>query len=682
MILIPISLQANEVITPPVAKRDPANVDPYHWLNKRDNQNVLNYLNAENEYTKQKMASTVKLQDTLFEEFKNRIKEDDNSVPYRKGNYFYYVRYEKNKSYPLYCRKKNNLENPEEIMLDVNELAKDHEFYNVGTLRVSPNENLLAFAEDTQGRRKYTIRIKDLTTQKYLNDVIKETQGTVEWANNSSTLFYVNSDPITLRANQILQHKLNHPVTEDRLVYEEKDDTYYCELSKTKSKKFLMISSINKTSTEYQILDADHPDEAFSLFSKRQKGIEYYIENLNDKFIIRTNLNAPNFTLMQCELTKTQAEHWKPFIAYNDSTYTNDFDVFDNFLAIQQRIKGLDQIQIYPLNKNKPYYIPFDEPDYSASVVSTPEMSSNEVRFTYSSLKTPTIVYDFNISTKQKILKKQQEVLAGFKTDNYTTDRRYAKANDGTAIPISLVYRNDKFASHKNPLLITGYGSYGMSYDSEFDPYVISLLDRGFVYAIAHIRGGSELGSKWYAEGKLLKKKNTFTDFINSTVYLEKAGFGASGKLYASGGSAGGLLIGAVINMEPHLFNGVIAQVPFVDVINTMIDPNIPLTTSEYAEWGDPKDKQYYEYILSYSPYDNVSRSAYPNILVTAGYHDSQVQYWESAKWVAKLRSTKTDNNLLLLKTNMTAGHSGASGRYDAYREKAFEYAFLLSLQQ
>ncbi len=684
-----ISANGNEMIKAPIAKKEMTTfhehgrdrVDPYHWLNKRDNPEVLAYVNAENEYTKSKMESTLELQKKLETEFKNRIKQNDTTVPYRKANYYYYTRFEENKTYPIYCRKKGNLEAPEEIMLDVNELAKGHDYYSIEAMKISPSENLLAYAEDSQGRRKYKIRIKDLTTGQLLKDTIVDTASDLEWANDSKTLFYSLPDPVTLRSNRIYQHKLGNEINKDKLVYEEKDDTYYCEVLKTKSRKYLMIGSFKKDTTEFQILDANTPDKAFTVFSPRVEGQEYYIDHLHNEFIIRTNENAPNFKLMKCGLDKTINKYWQPFLPYNPDIYLNDVEVFDNFIVLEERQKGLDHIKIHPLNKEASFYIEFDEPDYDASVIYTPEMSSNEVRFNYSSLKTPTSIYDFNVKTKHKVLKKQEEILGGFESKNYEVKRLFAKATDGALIPISVVYRKDKFKSHHNPLLISGYGSYGLSYESDFDPYVISLLDRGFVFAIAHIRGGSELGRQWYYQGKYLNKKNTFTDFIDSTQHLIKEGYGAANNIFAMGGSAGGLLMGAVINMQPQLYKGIIAQVPFVDLINTMMDPDIPLTTAEYAEWGNPNDKTYYDYMLSYSPYDNVQSKAYPNMLVTASYHDSQVQYWEAAKWVAKLRDMTKSDHLLLLKTTMNAGHSGASGRYEHYKEKAFEYAFLLSLE-
>jgi oligopeptidase B len=470
------------------------------------------------------------------------------------------------------------------------------------------------------------------------------------------------------------------PTNKDKLKYEEKDDTYYCEIAKTKSKKYLMIGSFKKDSTEFHILDANYPDESFRLFSPRLDGHEYYIEHLKNKFIIRTNHQAPNFKVMECPVDNTLFKHWVEFVSHKEDIYIENIQIFNTFIALELRKKGMTQINIHPYNQSGDYFIEFDEPDYVVSFGENPEISSHHLRFNYSSLKTPNTIYDFDTISKHKILKKQDTIL-GFNSSLYQTHRIFAKAKDGAQVPISLVYRKDKFQKNKNPLLITGYGSYGVSYDAAFNPFVLSLLDRGFVYAIAQIRGGSDLGRDWYFQGKLLHKKNTFTDFITAAEYVESEGYAAKNKKYAVGRSAGGLLMGAVINMQPSLFKGVIAHVPFVDLMNTMLDASIPLTTSEYAEWGDPHDKMYYDYMLSYSPYDNILPASYPHMLVVAAYQDSQVQYWEAAKWVAKLRATKTDDHTLLLRTMMNASHSGGSGRYERYREKAFEYAFLLNIE-
>lgn len=706
------------VVSIPKAKQVPitltehgyTRIDPYHWMSQRDNPEILAYLAEENDYTAQKMKKAEGLEKTLFDEFKNRIKEDDNTVPYKEGDYFYYTRFEKNKNYPIYCRKKNNLDNPEEIILDVNFLAKGHDYFDVGRIQISPSQNLLAYCEDTVGRRKYTIKIKDLATGKNLSDALPNTTSNFKWANDSLHLFYTIPDPISLRAYRIYRHALGFTKQQDTFVYEEKDDTYRLILDKTKSEQYLLIGSIRKDSSEYRFLNANKPTEDFHVFAPRVDGREYSIDHYRDKFIIRTNDNAPNFKLMQCGLEKTDYSHWEDFIAYDPEVFCEKFQVFSHFIVVEERKAGLINLKVQSMDeeqkasidhkvqstnekqkanlnrkaqlidKKAHYYIQFAEPDYVAYMVHTPDMSSDELRYVYSSLKDPKSVFDYDLKTQTKVLKKQDEMLAGFKSDLYQTQRVFAIAEDGTSIPISLVFRTDKFKKGTNPLLLAGYGSYGMSYDAFFNPFVISLLDRGFVYAIAHVRGGGELGREWYYHGKMLNKKNTFTDFITSAEYLEKSGFAAPDKKYAMGESAGGLLIGAVINQRPDVFNAVIAGVPFVDMMNIMMDPSIPLTTCEYAEWGNPSEKQYYDYMLSYAPYDNVRAMAYPNILVVASYQDSQVQYWEAAKWVARLRALKTDDHLLLLRTRMKAGHGGASGRYERYQDIAFKYAFLLSL--
>lgn len=681
------SVNGNEMIKTPKAKMEKVifheqgheREDPYSWLSKRDAEEVLTYLKEENEFTDYSMEVTQHLQNELYEEFKNRFKEDDSSVPALDANYYYYTRYEKNKTYPIYCRKKNIQAAEEEIILDVNEEAKGHDYYNVSTIKISPNEKFIAFAEDIQGRRIYNIKVKDLSTGNEIDNVPHVTAN-FEWANDSHTLLYAQHDPISLRSYRIYQHSLGLPKNQDKLKYEEIDDTYDCEISKTKSKQYLLIGCFKKDTTEFRFIDASRPENTFEIFSPRETGHEYYVEHHQNKFLIRTNHEAPNFKIMQCPISDTVFSNWVEFIPQQKDVYIENIQVFNTFLALEQRNQGLTQIKIHPFNQVQPYMIEFDEPDYIVTFDENPEMSSSFLRISYCSLKTPETIYDFDTKTKGKILKKQQEI-QGYNSNLYQTHKIYATASDGTQIPISLIYRKSMFTLAKNPLLLTGYGSYGVSYDATFNPFILSLLDRGFVFAIAQIRGGSDLGRDWYFQGKLLHKKNTFTDFITAAEHLEKEGYASTDRKYAVGRSAGGLLMGAVMNMRPSLFKGVIAHVPFVDLIGTMMDPSIPLTTSEYAEWGDPQDKVYYDYMLSYSPYDNIQSMAYPHLLVIAAYQDSQVQYWEAAKWVAKLRATKTNSNMLLLRTMMNASHSGASGRYEKYREKAFEYAFLLNLE-
>lgn len=685
LMLLNQAVHANEIVPmqPPKAKpiMTPQN-DPYRWLNQRDNPEVLSYLKAENEYTDFKMQPTQNLQNEIFEEIKNRIKQDDSTVPVKKGDYYYFSKTLKDKNYPIYYRKKESLSHPEEVILDVNELAKGHEYYDVGSLAVSPDGNKLAYADDTVGRRKYTVHIKDLVTKQNLIDTLVDMTEDFEWANDSQTLFYVKQDPVTLRACRVYRHLLGTPTNDDTLVFEEKDDAYGVGIGKTKSKQYLMIGSFKKNTTEFRILNANQPKEDFRVFAPRKEGREYFIGHHQDLFFISTNDNAPNFKLMQCPVNNTGFEYWKPFIPYDPTIYLDSFDVFENFIVLTEVKLGLTQLKVHPFNNEKPYYITFDDEDYSAGLGPNPEYHSTDIRFDFSSLKTPTSVYDFDTLTKTKILKKQIEIGGGYHSNDYDVKRLYAKARDGVMVPISLVYKKDQFKPHNNPLYLEGYGSYGVSVDSDFNPYVISLLNRGFVYALVHVRGGSELGREWYFNGKLLKKKNTFNDFIDSAEFLIQQGLASPKKLYATGASAGGLLMGAVMNMRPDLFNGIIAEVPFVDVINTMMDPNIPLTTGEYVEWGNPNEKTYYDYMLSYSPYDNVHPADYPNMLVIASYVDSQVQYWEAAKWVARLRELKTDHHLLLLRVLMNASHSGVSGRDDAYRQVAFKYAFLLGLER
>ncbi len=681
---------AKDDILPPVAKKEivtfhehgETRSDPYYWLKNRDTPEVLAYLKAENDYTNFKMKPTQKLQNTLFTEFKNRIKQEDNSLPYKDGNYYYYVRTIKDKAYPLYCRKKGSLKGKEEIFLDLNTLSQNHDYFNIGNWNVSPSENLLAVTEDTVGRREYTLKIKNLDTGEYLKEQILNTGDSFEWSNDSKTLFYTKIDPTTLRSNRVYKHQLGTSPKDDVLVYEEKDTTYYTEISKTKSKKYLMIMSENHQSTEGRFLEADNPNGSFRLFSPRQKEVLYFPDHHQDKFIIRTNDNALNFKLMETPVNKTDKKNWKPFLPYQANELIEDFEIFNDFLAIELRKNGLMEIKILPFNQQTPFNIKFDEPCFYVYFGENKEISSNELRFVFTSLKTPSSIYDYNMQTKEKTLKKQTEIGGGFQSNNYESKRLFAKAPDGATIPVSLVYRKDKFHLHQNPLLLEGYGSYGITNDCFFDPFVISLLDRGFVYALAQTRGGADMGREWYEQGKLLHKKNTFTDFIATAEYLTQEGYASPKQRYATGASAGGLLMGAVMTMRPDLFNGIIAKVPFVDIINTMEDPNIPLTTNEYTEWGSPKDKIYYDYILSYSPYDNIRKAAYPNLLIVSSYQDSQVQYWEATKFVAKLRDSKMDNNLLLLQTLMQASHGGVSGRYDRYKQVAFEYAFLLNLAQ
>ena len=685
---------------PPRAKKEPKElivhddkrIDNYFWMRLSDKQkeskepdqqtqNVIEYLNAENKYLKEKMSHTEELQDALFNEIKNRIKKDDSSVPVKVQNYSYYSRYEKDKEYPFYCRKQNN-HPQEEIMLDVPNMAKGYAYYALGGRSISPNENLLVFGVDTVSRREYTLYIKDLTTGKLLSDKISNTTGSAVWANDNKTLFYTKQDPVTLRSYQIYKHILGTDQDQDILVYEETDDTFGCYVSKSKSKKYIIIGSYHTSSNEYRYIDADKPESDFVIIQKREKDLEYSVYHYKEYFYILTNYEAKNFRLMRTLVSNPQKENWEEVIAHKKDVLIEGIDIFEDYLVIEERQDGLTQIKVINWKNKEEYYIDFDDPAYTVSTFANVEFDTNILRFYYTSLTTPNSVFDFNMNSKEKQLLKQDEVLdENFSPEKYESKRYYATARDGKKIPISLVYKKGVQKNSKNPLLLYGYGSYGYSLDPYFSSVRLSLLNRGFVFAIAHIRGGEDLGREWYEDGKLLNKKNTFYDFIDCGEYLINQKYTNTEHLYASGGSAGGLLMGAVINMKPELWNGVIASVPFVDVISTMLDESIPLTTGEFDEWGNPKNKIYYDYIKTYSPYDNIEAKEYPNLLVTTGYWDSQVQYWEPAKWVAKLREFKTDNNLLLMDCNMDVGHGGASGRFKRYKEISLEYAFLLNLE-
>jgi oligopeptidase B len=655
-------------------------IDDYYWLRERDNPEVIAYLNAENEQAEKAMAKVRPSEEKLFEEIKARFKQTDMSVPYQRDGYFYYTRYEEGKEYPIFARKRGSLDEPEEIMLDANVMAEGHEFFAIGGWAVSSARDLLAYAVDTQGRRVYTTYFKNLATGEMLGDVIPEVSENLTWANDNRTLFYAKQDPTTLRAHRIYRHVLGSNPAEDQLVFEETDETFAAYVFKTKSKKYLMIVSSHTLSQEYRYLEADNPTGTFNVFLSRKRDHEYHVDHYQDRFLIRTNDQAKNFRLMATPIDKTQKEYWQEIIPHRQDVFLGDFEIFKDYLVLEERSRGLNQIRVVPWSGGGEHYLQFEEPAYRANLGTNLEFDTTTLRFDYTSMKTPLSIYDYDMVTRTKTLLKQEEVLGGFKPDDYVTERLYALAADGTEIPLSIVYRKGIRRDGQNPLLLYGYGAYGLSIDPAFASPRLSLIDRGFVYAIAHVRGGQELGRQWYEDGKLLKKKNTFTDFIACAEYLIREQFTNPGKLFAMGRSAGGLLIGAITNMRPELFKGVVAEVPFVDVITTMLDPTIPLTTGEYDEWGDPNQKEYYDYMLSYSPYDNVEARDYQNLLITGGLHDSQVQYWEPAKWAAKLRSLKTDKNRLLLKTNMDAGHGGASGRFRRHHETAFSYAFLLDL--
>ena len=659
-------------------------IDNYYWLNDKNDKNVINYLNDENNFTKKTLENTEDLQEILFDEMKSRIKEDDMSVPYFFNEYWYIKRFEKGKDYPIYSRKYKSLNNKEEILIDVNKLASKHTYYNIGSISVSPNNKILAYSFDTLSRRLYSIKFFDLKTKKHSKETIKNTTGSITWANDNKTIFYSKKEDKTLRVNKIYRHQLNSNVENDVLVFEEKDDQFSTGIYKTKSQKFLIIASKSTLTSEMRFLNANTPDEEFKLFAKREKNHEYSINHFGDNFYILTNSeNSKNFRVMRCSVKDTSISSWEEIIPHSKEILIEDIELFDEYFVISEREKGLVKFRIKKWKTNDEFYLPFEGKTYNASLGINLDFKSKKLRYNFTSLTNPSSVIEYDMSKKsKKILKTQEVVDKNFKSTNYESKRVWAISHDGTRVPISIVKRKETVYGENTPLLLYGYGSYGITIDPYFSSTRLSLLDRGFVFAIAHVRGSEYLGRDWYENGKLLKKKNTFFDFISSAKYLISEQYTSSKNLYAMGGSAGGLLMGAVINMEPELFNGVIAAVPFVDVMTTMLDESIPLTTLEYDEWGNPNDLEFYNYMLSYSPYDNVSNLNYPNLLITTGLHDSQVQYWEPAKWIAKLRDYNRSKNHLLLHTNMDTGHGGASGRFNALKEIAMEYAFLIGLEQ
>ena len=676
-------------MTPPKAKKIPkklslhgdTRIDNYYWLNERENPEVIQYLKEENAYTESVMKPTEALQKKLFKEMKSRIREDDSSAPFKYNHFWYITRYEKGAEYPIFSRKKETLDAAEEIMFNVNEMAKGHKFYQLGGIAVSPDNRLAAFAVDTVSRRIYDISIKNLDTSEILPDKLEKTTGNLIWANDNQTLFYSVQDPQTLRSNKVFKHILGTLQGDDVLIYEEKDETFDCSVSKTKSNTYIIIESSATLTDEYRFINADLPDSQFKIFQKRKRGLEYSIDHFGNDFYILTNKDgATNFKLMKTPVNQTDKKFWAEVIPHRENVLLEDFELFKNYLVLDERENGLTHIKIRSWEGEENYEIPFDEEVYTAGTSINRDFDTEILRYKYTSMTTPWSDIDFNMKTREKTLIKQQEVLGNFDKNNYVTKRLWAEARDGKKIPMSLVMRKSHLP-HPSPLLLYGYGSYGYSMDATFSSLRLSLLDRGFIYVIAHVRGGEDLGRNWYEDGKLLQKKNTFFDFIDCAKYLISNNYTSPEHLYANGGSAGGLLMGAVSNYAPEFFHGIVADVPFVDVVTTMLDDSIPLTTGEYDEWGNPDEKEFYDYIKSYSPYDNVEAKNYPNLLITAGLHDSQVQYWEPAKWTAKLRELKTDDNILLLKTNMDAGHGGASGRFESLKETALEFAFYLMLE-
>ena len=686
----------------PVAKKQPTKlemhgdvrIDNYFWMRLSDAQKlaevkdeqtkeVIDYLDAENAYYDDVTAYSKNFEEKLFEEMKGRIKEDDASVPYKNNGYYYITRYEKGMQYPIYSRKKETLEAEEQILFNVNDMAKEYDYYQLGGLNVSPDNKLAVFATDTVSRRQYFLRIKNLETGNIYTDIIDNTTGGSVWANDNKTIFYTKKDPITLRSEKIFRHVLGTPTSEDVEVYHEKDETFGVYVTKSKSKKYIIIGSYSTVSTEAQFLDADNPTGSLQMIQPRERDLEYSVSHFGDHFYILTNKDeATNFKLMKTPVSAPTKNNWVDVIPHREDTLLEDFSIFKEYLVLEERTDGLSKVRIKRWDAKEDYYLPFNEETYSVGVYSNPDFDTNTLRYSYNSFTTPASVIDFNMADKSKEVKKEQEVLGGkFDKNNYKSERVWATSRDGKKVAISLVYHKDTQLTSQTPLLQYAYGSYGYTIPDGFSTTRLSLLDRGFVYALAHIRGGQYLGRDWYEDGKMLHKKNTFTDFVDCSKFLIDNNYTSPKHLYAMGGSAGGLLMGAVVNMNPELYNGIIAAVPFVDVVSTMIDDSIPLTTGEYDEWGNPNNKEYYDYIKSYSPYDQVTSKAYPNMLVTTGFHDSQVQYWEPAKWVAKLRDLKTDNNILLLHTNMEAGHGGASGRFDALKETAKDYTFFLALE-
>ena len=660
--------------------------DPYYWMidyfkKGKDSTKVVNYLTAENAYLETMMADTKELRDKLYQEMKARIKEKDESVPVFKNGYYYYSRTETGKQYFKYCRKKGSLSAPEEILLDVDQMAEGKAYYAATGFSISPDNSKLIFGVDDVSRRQYSLFLKDLNTGKITDLGIKNTEGNAVWAADNKTIFYTAKNDVTLLSEKIKRHTLGTDPSKDAVVYEEKDNTNYIGVGKSKNEKYIMIYSSATTSSEVRYLPADNPNGGFKVFQPRMKDVLYDITPLEDKFLITTNKDALNFKVMETPINKTGVENWKDLIPHRKDVLMLGIDEFKNFLVFSERQNGLSQLVIQDRKTQKKEFLKFDEPAYMIRSMNNPEYNTDNFRFAYTSMITPSSQYEQNLVTGKRTLLKQQEVLGGYDKNLYTTERVFATAKDGTKIPVSIVYKKDFEKNGKNPLLLYGYGSYGNSMEATFSSTRLSLLDRGFAFAIAHIRGGQEMGRQWYEDGKMMKKINTFTDFIDAGEFLVKEKYTSPKHLYAQGGSAGGLLMGAVVNMKPELWNGVIAQVPFVDVVNTMLDESIPLTTNEYDEWGNPNNKDAYLYMKSYSPYENIQKKNYPNILITTGLHDSQVQYFEPAKWAAKLRDLKTDKNAVLLKTEMAYGHGGASGRFDYLKDVAWDYAFLLKLE-
>lgn len=688
VLLFALATGCNRGPEPPVAEKRPVEltmhgdvrVDEYYWLRERENPEVIAYLEAENAYTQAIMRHTEALQERIYEEIRRRIKEDDSSAPVRRDDFWYYTRYVVGGQYPLWCRKPGSLDAAETVLFDGNAMAEGHGYFAL-QMTVSPSHGRAAYAVDTVGRRKYHLRFRDLASGNDLDEGIPDVTGNVAWANDDATVFYTRQDPETLRSYQVWKHVVGTPASKDVLVYEETDDTFSVYVQRSRSDRYLFLVSGQTLSTEVRFLAADDPNGVFQVIAPRMRGHEYDVDHLGDRFYFRTNWGgATNFRLMSAPAGPSDPARWATVVDHRDQVYLDGFELFTDFLVTAEREAGLVRLRVAPWSGEAAHDVSFDDPAYVARIDANPDVNSRVLRFVYTSLTTPSSTYEYDMGTRERTLLKRDEVLGDFDPADYRSERLMIEARDGVRVPVSLVYRVDSFERGNNPLLLYGYGSYGSSTDPTFQAARLSLVDRGFVYAIAHIRGGQEMGRPWYEDGKLLRKMNTFTDFIDAADALVTEGYAAPDLVFAHGGSAGGLLMGAVVNLRPDRWKGVIAAVPFVDVVTTMLDDSIPLTTGEYDEWGNPNDPTYYAYMKAYSPYDNVVAGGYPNLLVTTGLHDSQVQYWEPAKWVARLRAMKTDENVLLLKTNMSAGHGGASARFERFRETAFQYAFLLDL--
>ena len=653
--------------------------DKYFWLKDREKPEVIQYLTEENAYTNRALAPVRDLEQTIFEEMKRRTKEDEASVPYKKGDYYYYSRFEKDQQYPIYARKKESLTANEDIFLNVNDLARGKSYCQVGAIAISPNQEIIAYTVDFTGRRFYDVYFKNLKTGKTESYTIDKTAGGIVWAADNQTLFYSQQNADTLRSDKIFRYDLK--TNKSDLVYFEKDDTFSVSISESLTKKYIYITSGSTLSTEVRYLPSDKPFDTFKIFLTREKEHEYSVTDGDDAFYIVTNKHAKNYKIMKTDFQHTDIKHWKNVIPHSETNYIADLTVFKNYIAVSERREGLQQIRILSKDLKTDFHIPFKDKSYVAELGTNREYNSDILRYDYESMRQPETTYDYNMATQTQELKKSKEVPT-YNPELYVTDRIFVTARDGARVPVSILMKKDTPKNGSAPMLIYGYGSYGLNMDANYSQSIFSLIDRGYVFAIAHVRGGSEMGRDWFDNGRVLNKKNSFNDFIDCTEALIQQGFASPQRVFAMGGSAGGLLMGAITNMRPDLYKGIVAQVAFVDVITTMLDDTIPLTTGEYDQWGNPNEKKYYDYIKSYSPYDNVGSKAYPHMLIATGLHDSQVQYWEPAKWAAKIRELKNNNALILLKTNMAAGHGGASGRYERMKETATDYAFILMVDE